>query len=224
VSTSGPHSRFVAVPRDWDNSTGRVVAIALEDDLAMLRAAEAPNAAPAFRTWSSPGHAVVVGRAVEIDCEVDLAFCDSERIPVLRRPSGGRSVLLGPGTLQYALALPGSLGPERTAITGAKRYCNGLLLAALPCGHGLAADESGDLLRGDRKVGGLALRKTRNGVLVHGTLLLTADLGLLSRTLRHPVREPAYRRGRSHAEFLDNLGPVDAAELADRVLRSLLAG
>jgi lipoate-protein ligase A len=189
----------------------------------MLRAVEAPDAVPAFRTWSSPGHAVVVGRAVEIDREVDLPFCDAERIPVLRRPSGGRSVLLGPGTLQYSLVLPANLDPELTAITGAKRYCNRLLLTALPRGHGLAADESGDLVRGDRKVGGLALRKTRRGVLVHGTLLLTADLDLLSRALRHPAREPAYRKGRTHTAFLENLGPLDAAELTDRVLTSLLA-
>ena len=57
-----------------------------------------------------------------------------------------------------------------------------------------------------RKVAGTALRVRRHGVLYHGTLLDAFDLGLVSSVLRHPPREPAYRGGRQHGEFLANLG------------------
>jgi lipoate-protein ligase A len=55
-------------------------------------------------------------------------------------------------------------------------------------------------------VSGNALRVRRHGVLYHGTLLDAFDLGLVSRVLRHPPREPGYRGGRRHGEFLANLG------------------
>ncbi len=192
-------------------------ALALEDDLAMLRAAEAVGAAPAFRTWTSTAYAVVVGRSVQVEAEVDVACCDAEGIPIVQRPSGGRSVVIGPGTLQYTFSLPLALTPELRTIATTKRYCNRLLLSALPRGHGLVDEASGDLVRGDRKVGGLALRRTRDAVLLHGTLLLTAEIARIGRILKHPAREPLYRRRRSHEEFLANLGPIDPVALEDRV-------
>ena len=62
---------------------------------------------------------------------------------------------------------------------------------------------------------GNALRVRRQAVLYHGTLLDSFDLGLVSRVLRHPPREPEYRSGRDHGSFLANLGlgrrPLEAA-------------
>jgi lipoate-protein ligase A len=75
----------------------------------------------------------------------------------------------------------------------------------------LAIDTSGEL----RKVSGNALRVRRQAVLYHGTLLDSFDLGLVSRVLRYPPREPEYRSGRDHGSFLANLGlgrrPLEAA-------------
>jgi lipoate-protein ligase A len=55
----------------------------------------------------------------------------------------------------------------------------------------------------------------RQAVLYHGTLLDDFDLGLVTRVLRHPPREPDYRAGRDHGSFLANLelgrGPLEAA-------------
>jgi lipoate-protein ligase A len=54
-------------------------------------------------------------------------------------------------------------------------------------------------------VSGNALRVSRGAVLYHGTLLDAFDLDLVGRVLRHPPREPGYRAGRPHADFLENL-------------------
>ena len=58
----------------------------------------------------------------------------------------------------------------------------------------------------ERKVSGNALRVRRHGVLYHGTLLDSFDLGLVAKVLRHPPREPDYRSRRAHGDFLANLG------------------
>lgn len=202
----------------------------LASDAELLAAVEA-GAAPAFRLWRTSQPTVVVGRGVTVSEEVDEAFCARHGIAIVRRASGGRSVLVGPGTLQYSFALPYSLGEELFSIGGSKRFCNRLLLAGIEhatagaCGA-VSADASGDLVRGSRKIAGLALRRRRTAMLLHGTILVGADLALIAAALRHPKQEPDYRAGRSHEAFLANLGPLDEAALATVVrtrLTSLVA-
>ena len=59
-------------------------------------------------------------------------------------------------------------------------------------------------------------------MLYHGTLLDSFDLDAVGRLLRHPPREPGYRAGRPHGEFLANLG-IGAATLAGIVRRACRA-
>jgi lipoate-protein ligase A len=66
-----------------------------------------------------------------------------------------------------------------------------------------------------RKVAGTAQLRKRHAVLVHGALLLTADVSLFSRYLRMPSDQPAYRAGRGHADFCQSVADclkLDASE------------
>ncbi len=189
-------------------------------DLALLEAVER-GAPPLFRTWTCARPTVVVGMSLTIESEVETDYCARQEIPVLRRRSGGGAVLIGPGTLQYAFVLPYSLHEDLRQIRSAKALCNDLLIEAL-ARPGLGQDVSGDLVLGDRKAGGLAMRRRRLAMLLHGTLLLEADLEMVGRTLRHPSREPDYRHSRGHGDFLCNLGPVDRAALESRIQTLLL--
>jgi lipoate-protein ligase A len=191
----------------------------LAHDLELLTVA-AGCGRPAFKTWVTEKLTVVVGRAVDIATEVDVERCERLGVCIVRRPSGGRSVVIGPGTVQYTFALPYHLSPELAGIPGSKRFCNRLLLGGL-CDPRISQDDSGDLLVGDRKVGGLAIKRGRNAMMLHGTLLACADMDAVAALLRHPLREPAYRRGRAHADFLLNLGPIDHESLTRRVAASL---
>ncbi len=188
----------------------------LDLDLAILARAE-NSGERTFRVWSVEDPVVVIGRSVDAAIEVNTAFCSQNDIPIVARPSGGRSVLIGPGSLQYAFGAPYSLAPELESIAGSKRFCNRMLQAASPELAALTEDESGDLMRDDRKVAGLALKRGRSAMLLHGTILVSADLELIAQALHHPQREPAYRGGRAHREFLANLEKLDTRRLNDRV-------
>jgi lipoate-protein ligase A len=153
---------------------------------------------------------------------VNLDYCRSEKIPILRRPSGGRSVLIGPGTLQYSFTLPYRLAEELASIAGSKRFCNRVLIAGLGLPCKIDEDDSGDLTTGGRKFAGLALKRRKSAMLLHGTLLEDADLEKIAVALQHPSREPAYRGGRGHLEFLANIGAIDAATLESTVRALLL--
>src|SRR5258707_9531024 len=58
-----------------------------------------------LRFWESPVHFVVLGRSGRVEDEVNIVECQAAGIPVLRRSSGGGTVLLGPGCLNYTLTL-----------------------------------------------------------------------------------------------------------------------
>ena len=58
-----------------------------------------------LRFWEPQRHFVVVGYANKVATEVNVAACEARGIPILRRCSGGGTVLQGPGCLNYSLIL-----------------------------------------------------------------------------------------------------------------------
>jgi len=71
-------------------------------------------------------------------------------------------------------------------------------------------------------VSGNAQQRKSRHVLHHGSLLYDFDLAVVARYLRPPEREPAYRGGRAHDQFLTNL-PADAGTLKRLLTDTFLA-
>lgn len=188
-------------------------------DEALLEEAESgERPRESLRIWESPTHAAIVGRSSAVAEEIDLAQCARQGIPVLRRCSGGAAVLIGPGCLMYALVLSYELRPELRLVENAHQLVLERLASVLQPHWPQEIRRQGisDLTRGDRKFSGNSLRCKRTHLLYHGTLLYRFSLSLLGEVLRSPPRQPEYRLGRSHTQFVDNL-PLDASRL-----RSLL--
>jgi lipoate-protein ligase A len=180
---------------------------------ALLDAAEAGESGELLRFWESPQHFVVVGYANKVATEVNVAACEERGLPILRRCSGGGTVVQGPGCLNYALILRiAQDGPTRS-ISSANQFImerNAGALASLTkqpvqiCGHT-------DLAVNGLKFSGNSQRRRRNFLLFHGTFLLNFDLALVSELLLPPSLQPDYRGSRSHAEFITNLNCTAAA-------------
>lgn len=147
---------------------------------------------------------VVLGRGTKAEKEVKLAACRKDGIPVLRRKGGGGAVVLAPGTMVITAAFfprPGWAGEAW------------LLHLASECREVLAdmgvqdlcVQGYGDVCIGDRKILGASLYVAKEVVLYQASLLMDCDLVLIPRYLEHPLREPAYRRGREHLEFVTSL-------------------
>jgi lipoate-protein ligase A len=63
------------------------------------------------------------------------------------------------------------------------------------------------------KFSGNAQRRKKNFLLFHGTFLLNFDIALIDKFLRMPSKEPDYRQGRSHKDFLTNVDlPADVVK------------
>lgn len=181
-------------------------------DEALLAASEAGQMEGyLLRVWEPTDYFVVLGRSIDPVREVNLATCREERIPVLRRVSGGGTVVAGPGCLSYALILARDRSSALSGVDTTHAYVLDRLVAGLsafaPVVHrqgisDLAISNSAGVAA---KVSGNALRIHRRGLLYHGTLLYNFDLPRISRYLATPQREPDYRAGRRHEQFVANL-------------------
>src|SRR5687768_4381333 len=91
-------------------------------DEALLDAAEAGEVTgEVLRLWEPAAPFVVLGRSSPLT-EVDLEACRRDGVPVLRRSSGGGTVVAGPGCLMYAVVLDLERRPELRAIDRAHRW------------------------------------------------------------------------------------------------------
>jgi len=74
-------------------------------DEALLDLCEAGDSDEILRLWALSRYFVVLGYANRAATEVNLPFCRELAIPVLRRCTGGGTVLQGPGVLNYSLVV-----------------------------------------------------------------------------------------------------------------------
>lgn len=185
-------------------------------DEALLVAAEAGTGGEVLRLWEQPDYAVVVGSGGSVAIDVSVAACAADGIPVLRRASGGGTVLLGPGCLCFTLVLSYERAPGLNDIRASNRYVLARVAKALAPVVSCSVEGTSDLAAGGAKFSGSAQQRKRAHFLHHGTLLCGFELALVSKYLSAPERQPDYRRGRPHAEFIANLPTT--VEAAKRLL------
>jgi lipoate---protein ligase len=185
-------------------------------DEALLLVAE-PDGGEVLRVWEWPRPAVVLGSGCKIADDVEADACRADGVPVLRRSSGGGTVLLGKGCLLFSLVLDTTKATE----LGDVRRSYAAILARvtrslLPEAAGAEVCGISDLAIGGRKFSGNAQQRKQRYILHHGTLLYSFDTSVVARYLCLPPRQPEYRGGRPHSQFLTNL-PLSSDELKRRL-------
>ncbi|MBP1654461.1 MAG: Biotin/lipoate protein ligase [Bacteroidetes bacterium] len=176
-------------------------------DEALLDQCDDRSGDEALRFWESPEHFVVLGFSGRLRDEVREEVCAARGIPVLRRVSGGGTVVQGPGVLNYAVVIRPGPAHEASSVRGAHRFVLGRaadVIASLT-GEEVKLEGDSDLAIAGRKISGNAQRRRGRAVLVHGTILLGLDLALVEDLLPLPGRAPEYRETRGHLAFLRNL-------------------
>jgi lipoate-protein ligase A len=188
-------------------------------DEALLEQAEgAGRPRECLRLWEPEALLAVIGRSSEYSVEANETACRERGVPILRRTSGGAAILTGPGCLMYAVVLSLELRPHLRSIDEAHRAVLGKLVEALrPLAPETQRRGTSDLALGERKFSGNSLRLKRKHLLYHGTLLYDFPLELIETCLGQPPRQPEYRAGRSHREFVGNL-PLGASALRQAVI------
>lgn len=190
-------------------STNLTSAAHLALDESLLVIAES-GGSEAFRTWEFSRPTLVLGRSSKVADEVNQKYCDDHGIDVLRRCSGGASVVGGPGCLMYSVVLSLKANQELRKIDFAHRYVMARVAAAVKRQQpDVTLQGICDLTWRNQKCSGNSLRIARDHLLYHGTILYSADLRIIAECLNHAPRQPDYRAGRDHADFITNV-PVDS--------------
>ncbi len=191
--------------------------LALEE--ALLEWAEA-GGGECLRLWESPTHFVVLGAGSPLETDVNLAACADRQIPVLRRCSGGGTVIQGPGCLNYTLVLDKDKREDLATIASTScTILKSIARAIEVCGGGSVAVQGySDLTIGGLKFSGNAQRRRKRFILFHGTILYNFDLDLLATCLGTPEKMPDYREEREHDSFVTNLA-VEAECLKQEIRR-----
>ena len=182
-------------------------------DEALLDAAvDGELAGEVLRLWEPTQFFVVLGRSSKV-AEVHADACRRDDVAILRRPSGGATILTGPGCLMYAVLLDAERRPELRNVDRAHELVlSTIALALAPFNAGIARHGTSDLtIPAERpgampiKFSGNSLRLKRHRLLYHGTILYDFPLDRISEWLADPARRPAYRGDRGHRQFVTNL-------------------
>lgn len=194
-------------------------------DEVLLQLAEQGEIPEVLRLWESPAIFIVLGRTSVLSDDVRVDEARSAGVPVLRRRSGGGTVIQGPGCLNFSLILS-KKGRERILnLRQSYRYVLEQVAGALKTlGIEACLRPVSDLvlMPGEYKISGNAQHRGRNFILHHGTLLYDFDLSLIDRYLKFPKAVPEYRRGRPHRDFIRNL-PLPVSSIRPALIRSFSA-
>jgi len=194
-------------------------------DEVLWRLAEKHEAGEYLRFWESSKIFVVMGRIGRAEIDVNAIHAKKDNIPVLRRSSGGGTVLQGPGCLNYTLVLSKQKHPELNDLRQSYQWISAKVIEAL-ASAGVEAyfRPMSDLAIGtdEKKFSGNAQRRGKHYILHHGTILYKFDLSLISRYLNMPKDIPEYRKRRSHTDFVTNI-PIDPHVFKDHLAQIFLA-
>ncbi len=154
--------------------------------------------------WQPDKVYLVLGQSNKADISLYTERVLTDQIPVLKRPSGGESVILTPKTLVISVRL---IAEKLENPQVSFRKINNAIIKALT---GLGIANLGyrgisDICIGEKKILGSSIYRKKNLVFYHAVLNISEDIELIGKYLRHPSREPAYRMGRDHKEFVTHL-------------------
>lgn len=169
-------------------------------DMAILNS-EAPAE---VHVWQPDRTYLVLGQSNRTDTSLFTEKVMADNIPVYKRPSGGETVILSPNMLVIAVSFK-ELRLQNPAVYFKK--INDTIISSLSeCGFtGLSQKGISDISRGPKKVLGSSIYRKPGRVFYHAVLNMAEDPSVISTYIRHPQKEPDYRQGRTHEEFVTSL-------------------
>jgi lipoate-protein ligase A len=160
------------------------------------------DATQTFMIWQPDKTYIVLGASNRPEEALYAEKVLQDGITVMKRPSGGQTVMLTPGNLVIAAVYPNSMQPGKLFNT-----INSLIISTIEEAGigGLSLRGISDIAIGRKKILGSAMYRNREKLLYHAVLNVSEPASTFEKYLRHPGKEPDYREGRNHTEFVTSL-------------------
>jgi lipoate-protein ligase A len=178
--------------------------LAIEEALARV-SSHSSEMTSTLRIWKAD-RAVVVGRFQCIHKELDIQYCQSNKIAIARRFTGGGTVYQDKGNLNFTICAD----PRETYVAKRlpelyKGFIGEIAYQLQKIGIPARFDAQRSCLRiQKKKITGTAGWIKHGVSFIHGTLLVDADLAVLSRCLEIPAGQPEYFRNGKKTRCLES--------------------
>ncbi|WP_372754601.1 lipoate--protein ligase [Labilibaculum sp.] len=124
--------------------------------------------------------ALIVGKHQNTLAEINLEKAEQEKVPVVRRLSGGGTVFHDEGNLNYCFITKG----EKGKLVDFKKYSSPIIDTLQKLKVNAKFEGKSDLTIDGKKFSGNASHVYRNKVMQHGTMLFSSDLKRLNQLLK----------------------------------------
>lgn len=133
--------------------------------------------------WQSEP-SVIVGKHQNTLAEVNLGFVTTEKIPVIRRISGGGTVYHDAGNINYTLI---TSEKNRERLIDFRKFLQPVIEFLQTLGITAEFEGKNNLVVGGKKISGNSAHVFKNRVMHHGTLLYSSNLDILDKAI-HPEK------------------------------------
>ncbi|MDD2371828.1 MAG: hypothetical protein PHQ32_07510 [Firmicutes bacterium] len=148
---------------------------------------------------------VVLGRVTPHTSDVNSENCKTDNISIFRRKGGGGAVLLFPGVTIISCSFKKDhrvVDLMKCLDVAVEKIKEGILnYIQIP----LEIRGNGDLCIEDKKILGSSIYSTKEYITYYCTLIIRGNINSISKYLTHPSKEPDYRKGRSHENFITTI-------------------
>jgi lipoate-protein ligase A len=170
-------------------------------DLDIINDDEKPSG---YFFWIPDDYYIVMGNSNKPAENLDYENILKDRITVYKRPSGGETVILTPNTLVVSIkvTLDRFMNPSRHF-----RYFNNKIIEGLQTLgiENLFYRGISDVAIGNKKILGSSIYRKRKILFYHAVINVSEPVETIEKYIKHPTKEPDYRKGRKHGEFVTSL-------------------
>ncbi len=170
--------------------------------------------------WVPDDVYVVLGNSNKPRENLNEEKITEDGIKVYKRPSGGETVVLTPNTLVISIKIMQKkfADPQRYF-----RYFNQKIIQGLEKIGVQQLNYKGisDVAIKSKKILGSSIYRKRQAVFYHAVLNVSEPVETIERYIKHPTKEPDYRKGRSHKEFVTSLHNEGYSFSIDQIYESL---
>ncbi|MBS7605650.1 MAG: lipoate--protein ligase family protein [Candidatus Bathyarchaeia archaeon] len=182
---------------------------------AILIAVDEGKSPSTLRFWRN-SRSVILGRSQNIIDEVNIEECERHRVKVVRRFTGGGAVYQDLGNLNWTFIISRDSELYPNAFSELYEFaCNIVIGGLKDLGVNAEFIRPNSIFVKNKKISGLAAYIKRKAVLCHGTLLVHANLRILSKVLFKLRYEVTNIR-----DELENNSPVSMSAIKDAILHN----
>lgn len=173
-----------------------------------------------FFLWVPDDKYLVLGRADKPEVSLKIDEVINDNIKVYKRPSGGGTVILTPNTL--VLSVKVKVGNKLNVHKYFNQFNDVIINALSGLGvKNLYMKGISDISIGNKKILGSSIYKRKDTLFYHSVLNISESVDVISKYLKHPPKEPDYRKGRPHSDFVTSLH-AEGYKLQDKELMSAI--